>query len=671
MPVSRSSSRLRPAIARSISRPRNSRSSSIDAYHYSGTPSNLVIPDGQVTEETVELLQELVHPLHESEETLTGTEEPESDPEDVHNFQKLAEERSKLPWHKRPSPWWFLISVGASAFVISMCIAPRIELYTQLVCNARRANHTGGGDAEESLLSQFAGDNERQRPCAADPEVSASVAKLTMIYTLCMGVLGCLTTGWWTSLSDRAGRIRVLGLGIFGLLYADLNFVTVAKIYHRLPGTYWWFVLGALVEGLFGSYSTINATMHAYVADTVEPHGRARIFSLFYGLLFAGFAFGPTVGGLVVRFTGTPLSVFYIAMGVHTLYALMVWFVIPESLTRAQRNESRRQYHESIEKGRREAIDSPILYRFKRIFSFLSPLSVLWATVEDSNPLKPQKSQRGNWGLLLMALSSGCSLLLMGSYSYKFQYTSAVFGWSSEEIGYWLSIVGFIRAGFLAVLLPLIIKLFKPRGPAVQLPTTPNEPLQPATETTPLRQGQQTRTTYAPPSSQQSIAFDLTLVRVSIVIEFLSMIAIPFTSSPLIFTAFSILGSFGSGHAPAAQSVSLALYAQRGGVESGKLLGALGVLQIVSSQVLGPAIFGLVFVKTIATMPTAIFFLSSAVIALSFIFSLCVRLPKPVQDAEEASTGNVGHQQDETLVDDSVPVVVVDAPSPKVASTST
>lgn len=54
-------------------------------------------------------------------------------------------------------------------------------------------------------------------------------------------------------LSDRAGRIRVLGIVVCGVLFADANFVSVAKLSKVLPGSYWWFVMGALVEGIFGS----------------------------------------------------------------------------------------------------------------------------------------------------------------------------------------------------------------------------------------------------------------------------------------------------------------------------------------------------------------------------------------------------------------------------------
>ncbi len=45
------------------------------------------------------------------------------------------------------------------------------------------------------------------------------------------------------------------------------------------------------------------------------------------------------------------------------------------------------------------------------------------------------------------------------------------------------------------------------------------------------------------------------------------------------FTIFGVLGSLGMGFNPAMQSVILALYVRRGGTESGRLFGALSVIQ--------------------------------------------------------------------------------------------
>lgn len=128
--------------------------------------------------------------------------------------------------------------------------------------------------------------------------------------------------------------------------------------------------------------------------------------------MFCGFALGPTVGGLIVRYTGTPLSVFYMSISVHTIFSFFFWFIVPESLTAAQKKESLLQYQASVAKGKRDAIDAPILYRFKQLFSFLSPLTVLWQPGEDDsgNPLKARKT---DWSLPILAASSASALLLM------------------------------------------------------------------------------------------------------------------------------------------------------------------------------------------------------------------------------------------------------------------
>ena len=134
--------------------------------------------------------------------------------------------------------------------------------------------------------------------------------------------------------------------------------------------------------------------------------------------MFTGIAFGPTVGGIVVRHTGSSLSVFYMNTVFHIIFAFFLVFVIPESLTESQKRDSRRQYEESLAKGKQEALDAPVLYRIKSIFNFLSPLSVLMPAVEtsSSNPLKAGKK---DWSLTILAASSGFSLLIMVSFSHS------------------------------------------------------------------------------------------------------------------------------------------------------------------------------------------------------------------------------------------------------------
>lgn len=58
----------------------------------------MVFPDGPISEENAELLNEFVHPHHhQSEDTLI-----ESEPDDADSSGALQ----SLPWWKRPSPLW-------------------------------------------------------------------------------------------------------------------------------------------------------------------------------------------------------------------------------------------------------------------------------------------------------------------------------------------------------------------------------------------------------------------------------------------------------------------------------------------------------------------------------------------------------------------------------------
>jgi hypothetical protein len=45
-------------------------------------------------------------------------------------------------------------------------------------------------------------------------------------------------------------------------------------------------------------------------------------------------------------------------------------------------------------------------------------------------------------------------IIIQGSYSYKFQYAQSTFGWTSENVAYWISLVGAARAIHLVVILP-------------------------------------------------------------------------------------------------------------------------------------------------------------------------------------------------------------------------
>lgn len=131
----------------------------------------------------------------------------------------------------------------------------------------------------------------------------------------------------------------------------------------------------------------------------------AGVFSLHLGLMFTGVAIGPTLGGLVIRFTDKFIYVFYISAIIHAVYALVVWFIIPESLSRSEMLEARARRKIDDEEYRVAHAHGGLLVLFKRTFAFLTPLSI-FSPIELSNG-NPAKGKRRDWSLLFLIIASG------------------------------------------------------------------------------------------------------------------------------------------------------------------------------------------------------------------------------------------------------------------------
>lgn len=123
--------------------------------------------------------------------------------------------------------------------------------------------------------------------------------------------------------------------------------------------------------------------------------------------MFFGTAVGPTLGGLLIKYTGNLIIVWYLALTIHLGYACMVWFVIPESQTKGQMSESRRLYAEQLSSGSARSVSW-----MKRIFGFLAPLNVFLVQPKETNGNPLKKRTRGRWNLPLIAISYGLTTML-------------------------------------------------------------------------------------------------------------------------------------------------------------------------------------------------------------------------------------------------------------------
>jgi MFS family permease len=118
-----------------------------------------------------------------------------------------------------------------------------------------------------------------------------------------------------------------------------------------------------------------------------------------------------------------------------------------------------------------------------------------------------------------------------------------------------------------------------------------------------------------------------------------------------LFLLAAFLQSLGTGATPALQSLALAHVSPR---DAGKLFASLSVLQSLASQVIGPLIFGVAFMRTVGRWSEAIFALATLLAAVSLAALSCVRLRRvwvgPVRSDGEAEEPPKIAGEDEALL---------------------
>lgn len=129
------------------------------------------------------------------------------------------------------------------------------------------------------------------------------------------------------ALADRIGRRPVFIIAILGC--------AVCSIITALTTTYIPLLLARLLAGVCGGTASVAA---AYISDVTTPDERSRYMTYFQASLFGGLSFGPAIGGGLDALAGFQAAC-YTSAGICVLNALLVWLVLPESKSSAEREQ--------------------------------------------------------------------------------------------------------------------------------------------------------------------------------------------------------------------------------------------------------------------------------------------------------------------------------------------
>ncbi|KAG8900490.1 hypothetical protein FRB99_006018 [Tulasnella sp. 403] len=381
----------------------------------------------------------------------------------------------------------------------------------------------------------------------------------------------------------------------------ELNLIFVTLTQASIPGGYWFLLATSVTDGLFGGVynnriATAGAVLHAN-----------RVFSMYMGFLFIGMTVGPTFGSFMVRMTQDLLTPFYIALVAHCFLAFYMWFIIPESLSPALMRQHR---------------DKHSLERLKSLLTLFRPLGVFLPRRRDADEHRPGR----DWNLTLLAIAYAITTSYISLSQFKSQYAIAVFGWTAEDLGYWLSLIGGSRALYLIIILPFLTKFL--RSKEMSRTVSPN--LTDSAPNAERRSRSSSQVRHTADAAQGGVKayntaqLDVRIARVSVFIEVVSFGVIILSMGPQSWTLGSVVGSFGAGLQPSLQSLALFL---TGGQENGKLFGALAVVSALGGQVVGPAVFGAIYVSTVGSFPKAIFLAAITGSIIAFTAVSLIRLP--------------------------------------------
>ncbi|MEM9337663.1 MAG: TCR/Tet family MFS transporter [Bacteroidota bacterium] len=226
---------------------------------------------------------------------------------------------------------------------------------------------------------------------------------LTATYAVMQFVFAPILGG----LSDQLGRRPVLLIALLGL---GLDYLVIVFA----PSLAWLFV-ARIISGICGSSVTVA---NAYVADISNTEDRARNFGMIGAAFGLGFIVGPALGGFLGELgTRIPFLVAAVLSLTNWLYG---FFVIPESLS----EESRRTF-EWKRANPFGTIRS--IFKYKMLIGLVACLFLIYIA---------SFAVQGNWSF----------------------FTSEMYGWTPQDIGFSLTVVGFMVALVQGVLMGPIVK---------------------------------------------------------------------------------------------------------------------------------------------------------------------------------------------------------------------
>lgn len=276
-------------------------------------------------------------------------------------------------------------------------------------------------------------------------QIQARASRLALAINLCTGLISAVTAGRYGALSDRIGRRPVILIALCGTVLNDCIVILMTKFWKYLGIEF--FLVGAILDGMFGSFTTTMAATNAYVTDCSTPDRRAISFAYIQSVFFLGIAAGPILGGILINRSGSAVTLFYCALAVHLSFALYILLLIPESVTTEHALRAR-QNHNNRRLSAEGVPFHPRQWRYwSNLLNIFQPLGIFWPRGGRGRQFKLKRRN-----LLILGMVDGILLLNIGAFAVIILYPIYMFNWGDLEVHQILRVTANCRAGIICLL---------------------------------------------------------------------------------------------------------------------------------------------------------------------------------------------------------------------------
>lgn len=470
-------------------------------------------------------------------------------------------------------------------------MVPKISLIQSLICREYYATKRMADPTFTFIpISSLKEGLDRQCQTAG---VQVEVAKFTLQGNLISGILSAIIAPQLGALSDRYGRKKMMMITNAGALSGEIITIFAASFPETFP--VYWILLGYFFDGICGSFIASMAISHSYATDCTPPAQRSVIFGYFHGVMFIGIALGPFIAGQIIKATGGVIVMFYVALGCHLAFILLLIFFIPESLSKARQRVARDKY-------RREQDANPAQdwIQYIRSLNIFGPLRILYPKGVGSSLVVRRNL------FLLASVDTICFAVGAGAMTTVILYSQFQFSMTPTTQSNFIGIVSTCRVVCLLVILPLITRLV--RG---------------ATD------GPNSR----PSPKTGSDLFELSIIRTAIFFDVIGFLGYTLATSQSTFIAAGAVASVGGVGSPTLQA-ALTKHVPPGQI--GQLLGAMALLHAFA-RIIAPTFFGIIYALTVGKFSQAVFVILTGIFGLAWLVSWGIR-----PGGEFSSSSSVG-----------------------------